>query len=190
MTFTIVVTNNSVEDATIDSLVDSDFDLAAHCADAVGTVLGFGETYTCVFTEFISGDYSGPAHENTATVTASDNDGNSDSASDDETVTFTDVLPDIAITKTANPTSVPETGGDVEFTFSLGYPNGSCRVPSDVHRGSRHVQDPLHAQYQGQPLKGNPQGLENDGQGDEPDAGHPRGTDGSKRRRNDDDHQL
>ena len=75
----------------IDALGDSDFDLGAHCSDAVGTILGSGESYTCVFTEFISGDYSGPAHENTATVTASDNDGNSDTESDDETVTFIDV---------------------------------------------------------------------------------------------------
>ncbi len=115
--FTIVVTNNSLEDATIDSLVDSDFDLAVHCADAVGTVLASGATYTCVFTEFISGDFSGPAHENTATVVASDNDGNTDTESDDETVTFDDVLPDVSITKTADPTSVPETGADVEFTI-------------------------------------------------------------------------
>ncbi|WP_420643505.1 DUF7507 domain-containing protein [Candidatus Leptofilum sp.] len=115
--FTIVVTNNSLEDATIDSLTDSDFDLAAHCPDAVGTVLASGESYSCVFTEFISGNYSGPAHENTATVVASDNDGNSDTASDDETVTFTDVLPDVSITKTAVPTSVDEPGDNVTFTL-------------------------------------------------------------------------
>ena len=42
-------------------------------------------------------------------------DGSTDEASDDETVTFEDVLPDIAMTKTANPTSVPETGGDTLF---------------------------------------------------------------------------
>jgi hypothetical protein len=32
-------------------------------------------------------------------------------------VTFIDVLPEITVSKTANPTSVPETGGDVTFTF-------------------------------------------------------------------------
>ncbi len=36
---------------------------------------------------------------------------------DDETVTFDDVAPAIRITKTANPTQVPETGGNVTFTF-------------------------------------------------------------------------
>ncbi len=115
--FTIVVTNNSLEDATIDSLVDTDFDLATRCSDAVGTVLAFGESYTCTFTETLSGDASGPAHENTATVVASDGDGNTDTESDDETVTFDDVLPTITVDKSANPTSVSETGGDVEFTI-------------------------------------------------------------------------
>ena len=36
---------------------------------------------------------------------------------DDETVTFTDVPPVVDVTKTASPTSVPETGGPVTFTF-------------------------------------------------------------------------
>ncbi len=119
VTFTIVVTNNSLEDATIDSLTDSDFDLAAQCADAVTTVLASGASYTCTFTEFISGDASGPAHQNTATVVVSDGDGNTDTESDDETVTFSDVPPTIEVTKTADPTSVPETGGVVEFTITL-----------------------------------------------------------------------
>ena len=90
--FTIVVTNNGPEDATIDQLYDSDFDLAAHCPDAVGTVLASGENYTCVFTASISGDYGGPDHENAATVVASDNDGNSDTAYDDATVTYLEVI--------------------------------------------------------------------------------------------------
>ena len=54
---------------------------------------------------------------NVFTATVTDGDGNDDTATDEETVTYTDVLPDIAITKTANPTSVTETGADVEFTI-------------------------------------------------------------------------
>ena len=115
--FTIVVANNSAEAATIDSLDDSDFELAANCADAVGQVLGAGGTYTCVFTEFIDGDFSGPAHENTATVVASDGDGNTDTASDDAEVGFVDVAPTITVTKNPDPDSVPETGAPVEFTI-------------------------------------------------------------------------
>jgi len=40
-------------------------------------------------------------------ATATDGDGNTDTATDDATVTYTDVLPDITVTKTADPTSVP-----------------------------------------------------------------------------------
>jgi hypothetical protein len=98
--FTIVITNNSLEDATIDSLVDDVFDLTARCPDAVGTVLASGETYTCTFTEFVAGDHeSGISHENTATVTASDDDGNTATASDDATVDFTDVTAVIDVEK-------------------------------------------------------------------------------------------
>ncbi len=116
--FTIVVTNNSLEDATIDSLVDSDFDLAANCVDAVGTVLASGASYTCTFTEFIAGNV-GEDHQNTATVVASDDDGNSDTKSDDAAVTVNDVQPAITTVKTANPTNVPEPGADVTFTVEV-----------------------------------------------------------------------
>ena len=44
-------------------------------------VLVSGDSYTCVFTEFIAGNV-GEDHQNTATVIASDNDGNSDTESD------------------------------------------------------------------------------------------------------------
>ena len=38
---------------------------------------------------------------------------------DDATVDFTNVAPTIDVTKTANPTAVPETGGNVTFTFTV-----------------------------------------------------------------------
>jgi hypothetical protein len=117
--FTITVTNNSLEDVTIDSLFDSDFDLGAHCPDAVGTVLANGETYTCTFTELISGDASGPDHENTATVVASDDEGNEDTESATETVGFTDVAPTILVSKGAAPTSVPESGANVTYDVTV-----------------------------------------------------------------------
>jgi hypothetical protein len=117
--FTIVVTNQSVEDVTIGSLTDSDFGLAAHCPDAVGTVLAPLGTYTCTFTEALSGDFGGPDHLNVATVVVTDDEGNQATDNDPATVTFTDVLPDITVTKTALPTSVPETGGDVTFTYTV-----------------------------------------------------------------------
>jgi uncharacterized repeat protein (TIGR01451 family) len=46
-----------------------------------------------------------------------DDDGTPATDDDTETVTFDDAAPAITITKTASPTHVPETGGDVTFTF-------------------------------------------------------------------------
>ena len=56
-------------------------------------------------------------HVNVFTAVAEDNDGTDATDDDDATVDFTDVLPTIEVTKTANPTAVPETGGNVLFTF-------------------------------------------------------------------------
>ena len=117
--FTIVVTNNSLEEATIDSLTDSAFDLAANCADAIGTILASGATYSCTFTEFVAGNPADGDHENTATVVASDDDGNSDTESDDETVVINDVAPSIIVTKTPDQDVVFAPGETVRFTISV-----------------------------------------------------------------------
>ncbi len=120
VTFTFVVANNALEEATLDALVDSDFgDLNGQgtCAtpQTLASAGAAGDSYTCSMTVFLSGDASGPAHSNVVTATASDDDGNTDEATDDETVPFDDVLPDITVTKTPSVDSVPETGGLVDF---------------------------------------------------------------------------
>ena len=116
--FTVIVTNDGLENVVIDSLVDSDFNLASYCPDAAGTPLASGETYTCVFTVWIAGNV-GDNHENTATAIVSDDAGNAVSASDDATVTVEDVQPAISVIKSADPTSVPEPGDDVTFTVDI-----------------------------------------------------------------------
>ncbi len=97
--FSIEVTNNGSENVTIDSLSDTDFDLSMRCPDAQGTLLQPGETYTCGFTEFISGNV-GENHVNTVTVVASDDDGNTATDWDSATVVFTATPP-------VEPTPVP-----------------------------------------------------------------------------------
>jgi hypothetical protein len=116
--FTVVVTNDGLEDVTIDALLDTDFDLAAHCPDAAGMELASGETYTCVLTEWIAGN-AGDNHENTVTAIATDNAGYSNTVSDNAIVTIDDVQSAISVTKTADPTLVPEPGGDVTFTVDI-----------------------------------------------------------------------
>jgi uncharacterized repeat protein (TIGR01451 family) len=118
VTFTYSIKNNGPEAVTIASLDDSVYGTLAGDADCkVGTTLPSGASAEFAVTQLVKGDFTGPNHVNVFTAAATDDDGNSDSASDDATVTFTDVAPKIRITKTADPTSVPETGGNVTFTF-------------------------------------------------------------------------
>ena len=72
VTFTFLVTNISLEDATLDSLVDTDFsDLNGQGDCSVPQPLaGSGGTYSCSVTVFLSGDASGPAHDNVVIGTA------------------------------------------------------------------------------------------------------------------------
>jgi hypothetical protein len=122
--FTLVVANDRPVGATIGSLVDSDFDLAAHCPDAVGTVLAPNASYTCTFTEFIAGNV-GEDHENFATASVSDDGGNSDEQSDSAQVAILDVLPAIWVVKAAPPYAQP--GGAVAFTVTV----NNDSVPTD-----------------------------------------------------------
>ncbi|HZK67433.1 MAG TPA: hypothetical protein VFD42_07825, partial [Chloroflexota bacterium] len=117
-TFTFVVTNNAAEAATITALSDNKFGPLAGDDDCqMGTVLA-GKASCSFGANFVipAGDFPG-SHVNTFTAKATDGDGNEDTATESETVTYTDVLPDITVTKTASPTSVPETGGNATFTF-------------------------------------------------------------------------
>ena len=117
MTFTFLVENIGVEDVTLTSLNDTVFgDLDGQGTCATGGLIPVGDSYTCSVTVFLSSD-SLTDHYNVVTAVATDDDGTTDTATDDETVTFDDVAPDIQITKTASPTHVPETGGNVTFTF-------------------------------------------------------------------------
>ena len=119
--FTYVVTNNSsFEAATITVLSDDKFGALAGDADCkVGTVLAGGASCTFAATFTVpAGDYPG-SHVNVFTATAKDNENTTATATANATVIFTDVLPDIVVTKTANPTAVPETGGNVVFTFRV-----------------------------------------------------------------------
>ncbi|MBN1192221.1 MAG: hypothetical protein JXA36_00800, partial [Coriobacteriia bacterium] len=119
VTYTITITNDSAEFVTIDSVTDSMVeDVATKLSPALPTGLGIGETYTGTYTVWVSGTVSAPA-QNTFTATVSDDDGNTDTGSDDATVEFIQVAPTLTVTKTANPTIVPETGGNVTYTFTV-----------------------------------------------------------------------
>jgi len=116
--FTYVVDNIGVVDVTITSLEDDVFGVLAGDADCqVGTLLPVGASCEFSITRPVEGDYGDPAHVNVFTAVAEDEFGNFATEDDDATVVFTDVLPEIQVTKTADPTSIPEPGGEVLFTY-------------------------------------------------------------------------
>lgn len=118
--YTFVVKNlSAVESVNIISLTDSVFGTLDGDADCqVGTSLAAGASCEFSITRLISGDYPGN-HSNVFTAEAKDDEDNSATDNDDAIVDYTDVLPDITVTKDANPTEVPETGGDVKFTYTV-----------------------------------------------------------------------
>ena len=123
--FTFRVTNNSAEAAIISGLSDSVYGILTGDTDCnVGTTV----VDYCEFsiTRFVSGDFSGAAHRNVFTGKATDNDGNEDTATDDATVTFTNVPPTVTLDKSVDVEFLDEPGGD--FTFTLLVTNTSAEA--------------------------------------------------------------
>lgn len=115
-TFTLLITNNSLEAVTITSLSDTNPEALATIVPYIGTVLGAGQSISINYntSETEAGSYS-----NTASVTVRDNEGNYASDTDAETVTVADTLPVVDITKSANPLVISEPGGQFVFTITL-----------------------------------------------------------------------
>jgi len=146
VTYTVTVTNTSIEAVTLTSLSDNVFgnlNGQGSCATG-GTIAANGGTYTCSFSQTVSGD-AGDTHTNVVTAQAQDDEGNTASDTDDATVTVTDVTPSITVVKEANPTSVSEPGGSV--TFSVQVTNNS--VSSDPVTIDT-LSDSIHGNLDGQ----------------------------------------
>jgi uncharacterized repeat protein (TIGR01451 family) len=104
---------------TISSLVDDKFgDLDGKGTCDVPQTIAAGASYTCSFTGAVAGD-AGDSHVNVVTASGKDDDGHDVSDSDDATVAITDVAAAIQVTKTANPTSLPEPGGNATFDVAI-----------------------------------------------------------------------
>jgi hypothetical protein len=125
--FTFVVTNHGNVAVTLTSLNDSVFGellcgpvtIAAHDS----FTLTISRWIACHLVAVAAGGQVAGCpprcvdHYNVVTAIARDRAGNTDTATDDETVTFTDVKPEISVTKTASVCSVPASGAWVDFTF-------------------------------------------------------------------------
>ncbi len=115
----VTVKNTSaVDSVTITSLTDDvygNLDGKGTC-DAPQTIAA-GGSYSCSFSGAVSGN-AGSSHTDVVTASGTDDDGNPVSDDDDATVTITDVAATIVVTKTADPTSLPEPGGDCHLLAS------------------------------------------------------------------------
>jgi len=98
-TYTLSIHNTSAEPVTIMALTD-DNALSAECLALINTTLAAGASTSCTYT--VSHSDAG-SYSNTASVTVADNTNNTASDSDIETVTVTNVLPTVDLTKTAAP---------------------------------------------------------------------------------------
>ncbi|MDP9074233.1 MAG: hypothetical protein M3N98_08690, partial [Actinomycetota bacterium] len=129
-TFTVTVTNtNLVDPLTITALVDNIYgNLATRagssCGLLIGTVLAPGATSPpCSFTGPFTG-VSGASQTDTVTATGVDSHGTTVTATAQATVILTPgVLPQIRVTKAANPLSLPEPGGTFTFTAQVSNPS-------------------------------------------------------------------
>jgi LPXTG-site transpeptidase (sortase) family protein len=113
--YTLTITNNSVEIITITALTDTNT-LSTECTDLIGDSLAVGAGTSCNYSVSHTDAGSFP---NTASVTVTDNEGSSASVSDSQSVSVTDVLPIVVLTKSAAPTSLPIPGGDFIFTLEI-----------------------------------------------------------------------
>jgi len=132
--FTFTVKNTSAESVTITSLIDSDYGdltlLSAAAAALIGTTLAPGaSTASFTITQWVEGDFGGDDHINTFTAKAKDDEGNEASDTEDETITFSDVKPDISVIKLVDANgdgifsdeewTVAGNDRDVEYQFTI-----------------------------------------------------------------------
>ena len=125
-TFEVVVVNNSPMPVTVTSINDSVYgDLTQVTGRMTGTTCALPQTplaanggqYSCSFTANVTGQ-PGFTETDVVTVFGQDGEGNTVSSSDDATVTLTDTPASIAVSKTANVTSLPFPGGLATFTVA------------------------------------------------------------------------
>jgi hypothetical protein len=121
VTYTITVVNISALDDTTINTVDDPMlggDITAFCDQTVPVTLAPTELLTCIVPGAVAGN-AGDVATNTATASGVDSDGLPVSDDGVATVTITDVLPDISVTKTASASAVREPGAAVTFTFTV-----------------------------------------------------------------------
>ncbi len=119
--YTFTVTNKGAISVTLTALQDSIFQNLngqGDCAADGSVKLEPGQTYTCQVTQPITGN-AGLVHTNVVTATATTRRGNQVAATDQATVSLSDVPSTLAISDLADHTSVLEPGANVTFTVLI-----------------------------------------------------------------------
>ena len=115
--FTLDITNTSTETVVITALTDTQsVFFSEDCINLVSTSLVPDASASCSYT--VPHTNAG-SYENTALVTVRDDDGTEGSDTAEATVAVTDVAPTVTLDKFATPTTLPESGGDFEFTLDI-----------------------------------------------------------------------
>ena len=114
---TILVTNTSLINLTIQSLIDSDFDLNTNCPDAVGSILMPGESYACAFKAFFASN-ANQQHVGMVTVTANDGSINTVTNSATAQLAIQNTAPSISVARHAS-RFYAHPGDTVKFTTVL-----------------------------------------------------------------------
>jgi len=128
VTFSVIVNNTSSassDPVTIDTLNDE----RPSPGGTVTSLHGMGDcsipqaipaggSYSCSFSLQVTGN-AGNSETDLVTASGSDDDGNAVSASDDATVTISDVPSVIQLLKTAAPDELDEPGGNVTFSLTV-----------------------------------------------------------------------
>jgi len=158
ISFTVTITNVSSEVMTLVALTDDLYgNLNGQGSCIMGQTLQVGQSYQCIFTEFVTGAV-GANHINRVIATALNQDNEFFQGEDRATIFLYDALPEILVTKNASPAQLPEPGGIVTFTLSIEnrsleavtmttlvddiygplHGQGSCAVPQVLAIGERY----------------------------------------------------
>ena len=129
-TFTLKITNTSVEAVTITALTD-DNALSPACLALVNTTLAAGASASCTYTVTHT---EADVYENAASVTVADNEGNTASADDSASVEVTNVMPAVTLDKSVTPASLPEPGGIFTYTLTITNELGGSSHHHGAHR--------------------------------------------------------
>jgi hypothetical protein len=118
--FTATVTNTSTVDALLLTELSDDIygNLNGQGTCSVPQTIVVGGNYSCKFTKFVSGPPLS-SQTDTITATANDDEGNILVRTDPATVDILNSPSMCTLTKTANPASINEPGGDIEFTLLI-----------------------------------------------------------------------